>query len=367
MAMLGSMRGANWSARAVDRNSECARPAVRRRGTAWALAVSIAWGSAGCAPPPQATRPPAALAGTVLVDGSSTVAPVCEAAAEEFARRHAEVRTTVRVSGTGGGFKKFVKGETDVASASRPIRKAELEEAAANGVEFIELPLCFDAVTVVVHPENDWVDHLTVAELRTTWRPESAGKVLRWSDVRPGWPEAKIELFGPGRESGTFDYFTEAVVGKPGSSRDDYVAAEDDNRLVRGVAGGKYALGYFGYAFYAAFKDRLRAVPIRGEGAEAAVAPGEEGIRSGAYTPLSRPLFLYASKKSSERPEVAAFLTYFLANAADLARRKKYVPLTPQSYEALGRRFEERRTGTAFGGATAVGLSLEDLARREPK
>lgn len=372
MTMRSSGYGANRSRGAVDLDAPPDGRAGRLRlwnAAAWALSASLGLGSglAGCGPAPQSSTPPAPLAGAVLIDGSSTVAPVCQAAAEEFARRHAEVKTTVRVSGTGGGFKKFVKGETDAATASRPIRRDELDEAAANGAEFIELPLCFDALTVVVHPENDWVDHFTVAELKTMWAPESAGKILRWSDVRAGWPDEKFELYGPGRDSGTFDYFTEAVVGKPGKSRDDYVAAEDDNRLVRGVAGGKYAVGYFGYAYYAAYKDRLKAVAIRGDGAAAAVAPGEDGIRSGAYTPLSRPLFVYVSKKSAERPEVAAFVTYFLSNAGDFARRKKYVPLSSQLYEALGRRFEQRRTGTAFGGANAVGLSMEELGRREPK
>ena len=306
----------------------------------------------------------------ITIDGSSTVFPVSEVAAEEFQKVRKGVKVTVGTSGTGGGFKKFVRGETDVSDASRPILKREIDLAGENGVEYVELPICFDALTVVVSKDNDWVDHLSIAELKTMWDKDSKGKVTRWSDIRPGWPQEKFVLFGPGTDSGTFDYFTEAVNGKSGRSRDDYTASEDDNVLVRGVAGSKYGLGYFGFSYYAEHKDKLKAVPIRWDKGKVKepVAPSAKGILEGTYAPLSRPLFLYVNKKSAEtRPEVKAFVEFYLKNAAALARRKQYVPLPKNAYAMCQERFAKLQTGSGFGGEPEVGLPIEDILKRRPR
>jgi phosphate transport system substrate-binding protein len=306
----------------------------------------------------------------ITIDGSSTVFPVSEAAAEEFQKLNPRVKVTVGTSGTGGGFKKFVRGETDISDASRPILREEIDLAREHGIEYIELPICFDALTVVINKDNDWVDYMSTAELRKMWDKDSKGKVTKWSDIRKGWPDEKFILFGPGTDSGTFDYFTEAINGKSRRSRDDYTASEDDNVLVQGVIGNKYGLGYFGYAYYAGHKDKLRCVPILDEHGKAKkpVEPGAEAIRAGTYTPLSRPLFLYASKKSvEERPEVREFVEFYLKNAAALSRRKKYVPLPPKAYGMCQERFAKRQTGTGFGGKQEVGLPIEAILQREPK
>lgn len=332
-----------------------------------ALAV-LGTGLWGCAAQPQpgtTSRTDAAAAAPVRVDGSSTVAPLAELAAEDFQKAHPAIRVPISTSGTRGGFRKFVKGEIDIADASRPIDKGEIDQARANGIAFMELPLCFDAVTVVVNKDNDWARDMTVAELKTMWSKESQGKITRWSQVREGWPDEPFELFGPGKDSGTFEYFTEAI--KAGASRDDYVSSEDDNRLVRGLVDNKYALGYFGYAYFAAYKDRLTAVKIRPEPGKEAVAPGSDSIRNGTYVPLSRPLFIYVNRQAAERPEVAGFVTYFLDHAAALSARKKYVPLTPAAYAAIQKRFQERKCGTAFHGQPAIGLSMDALLQREPQ
>src|SRR5262245_58815006 len=268
----------------------------------------------------------------ITIDGSSTVFPISEAAAEEFQKKKPNVKVTVGTSGTGGGFKKFVRGETEISDASRPILQKEIDEAKAHGIEYIELPISFDALTVVISKDINWVDHMTTAELKKMWDKDSKGKVTKWSDLRQGWPDETFVLFGPGTDSGTFDYFTEAINGKSGRSRDDYTASEDDNVLVRGVIDNKFGLGYFGYAYYAAHKDKLKSVPILDEKGKAKkpVEPGAEAIRAGTYTPLSRPLFIYLNKKAvQERREVREFVEFYLENAAALARRKKYVPLPP--------------------------------------
>jgi len=342
------------------------------------LVAFLAGGLSGCSSQPDKTqkmdpKEPQPLqeadlaASTIRIDGSSTVAPVSILAAEEFRKKYKEVRVPITTSGTGGGFKKFVKGETDISNASRPILKAEIEEAAKNRIEFIELAICFDAITVVVNKNNDWATDLTVEELKTIWSKASEGKITKWNEIRAGWPEEKFELFGPGSDSGTFDYFTEAICGKAGDSRKDYVASEDDHRLVRGVADNKFALGYFGFAYYAAYKDKLTAVKVKGAKAKEAVEPWSESIRDGAYTPLSRPLFIYVNKASSARPEVDRFVLFFLDNAVSLASRKKYVPLPTEAYALVRKHYEERRIGSVFGGIPEVGLSIDALLHRERK
>jgi phosphate transport system substrate-binding protein len=312
----------------------------------------------------------AAATNVITIDGSSTVFPVTEAAADEFQKSKPGLKVTVGQSGTGGGFKKFVRGETDISNASRPILQKEIDEAKQHDVDYIELPICFDALTIVVSNDNTWVDHLTVAELKAMWDKDSRGKITKWSEVRKNWPDERFVLFGPGTDSGTFDYFTEAINGKSGRSRDDYTASEDDNVLVRGVAGNKNGLGYFGYAYYAAHKEKLKAVPILDTNGKTKTPtePSAEAIRAGTYTPLSRPLFIYVNKKSADtRADVREFVEFYLKNAAALARRKKYVPLPAGVYSMCQERFAQRKAGSGFGGQQEVGLPIEEILKREPR
>ncbi len=304
----------------------------------------------------------------IKIDGSSTVYPVTEAVAEEFNKAtKGKVKVTVGISGTGGGFKKFVRGETDISNASRPILAKEMEEAKKNGITYIELPVAFDALTVMVHPSNTWAETLTVAELKKIWEPEAQGKITNWNQVRPGFPDAPLKLFGAGADSGTFDYFTEAIVGKAKSSRGDFTASEDDNVLVQGIAGDKNALGFFGYAYYAENKDKLKAVAIDA-GKGKAVLPSEATVIDGSYYPLSRPIFIYVNKKSLDtRPEVKEFVEFYLKNAAKLAKEVKYVPLPAEAYEAAMKRFKAGKTGTVFGGTPEVGLTIHEVLKRELK
>jgi phosphate transport system substrate-binding protein len=309
-------------------------------------------------------------AAVIKVDGSSTVFPVTEAVAEEFQKETGgRVNITVGISGTGGGFKKFVRGETDVTNASRPILKEEMEQARQNGVEYVELPIAFDALTVVVNPQNDWVTSMTVEELKKVWEPAAQGKITRWNQIRPEWPDHEIALFGAGADSGTFDYFTEAVVGKAKSSRGDYTASEDDNVLVQGIEGNKYALGYIPYAYFEPHRDRMKPVAIVWEKnkVKEPVLPSPETVVGGTYNPLSRPLFLYVSRKSLDRPEVAQFVEFYLKNAPELTKEVKYLPLPGKAYEMALQRLSARQTGTGFGGAPEVGLPVEEILQRAPK
>ncbi len=305
----------------------------------------------------------------IKIDGSSTVYPVTEAVAEEFQKANKGVKVTVGVSGTGGGFKKFCRGETDISNASRPISKEEAAEAAKHGIEFMELPICFDALTVVVHSQNDWVNAMTIDELKKIWEPAAQGKITHWNHVRADWPNEKIHLFGPGSDSGTFDYFTEAVVGKAKSSRTDYTASEDDNVLVQGVERNRYALGYFGYAYYEAHAAKLKAVPIQWEKnkVKEPVAPSRENVLAGTYNPLARPLLIYVSKASASRPDVKEFVEFYLQDGPKLIQEVKYVPLPDNAYKTVLDRFQKRETGTAFGGSAEIGLSIEEILKRTPK
>ena len=308
----------------------------------------------------------------VKIDGSSTVYPITEAVAEEFQNSHGgTVKVTVGISGTGGGFKKFVRGETDISDASRPILKEELLLAKENKIEFIELPVAFDAITVMVNPKNTWVDYLTVAELKKIWEPDAQGKIMKWSQVRPGWPEEPIKLYGPGADSGTFDYFTEATVGKAKSSRGDYTASEDDNILVQGIKNDKSALGYFGYAYYAENNNVLKLVPIVPSGAQAtlinAVAPSPDTVISAKYQPLSRPVFIYVNKRSMDRVEVREFVDYYLKNAPKLVTEVKYIPLPGSAYDKGVARLKAGNTGTAFSGHADVAVHIDELFKRELK
>jgi phosphate transport system substrate-binding protein len=303
----------------------------------------------------------------VKVDGSSTVFPVTEAVAEDFQKmKKGAVKVTVGIAGTGGGFKKFCRGETDVSNASRPILKKEMDDCKAAGIEYIELPVAFDALTVVIHPKNSFIKQLTVAEMKKMWEPGAQGKVMRWNQVNPAWPDAPMKLFGPGADSGTFDYFTEAVVGKSKSSRGDFTASEDDNVLVQGVSRDTNALGYFGYAYYVENKDKLKAVPIVNEKGQA-VLPSLEAVEKGSYTPLARPIFIYVSTKALSKPEVREFTQYYMTHGAKLAKEVKYVPLPASAYKLAWEHVQKGKKGTVFGGVAEVGVTIEELLKREAK
>jgi phosphate transport system substrate-binding protein len=302
----------------------------------------------------------------VKVDGSSTVFPITEAVAEEFQKdTKGSVRVTVGISGTGGGFKKFCRGETDVQDASRPISTSEMEACRATGVQYYELPIAFDALTIAVSPLATWVDSITIAELKHMWEPSAQGRVVKWNHIRSSWPDLPLKLFGAGSDSGTFDYFTEAVVGKAKASRGDYTASEDDNTLVQGIANDKHALGYIPYAYYEPNKKRLKAVAV--EGGHGPVLPSRDTVENGAYQPLSRPLFIYVNAKSAGTPEIKGFVEFFLAQAPILVPQVKYVPLPRGAYELAVAHFKNGKLGTAFQGTSTVGLKIEDLLQREAK
>ena len=339
---------------------------VKALGLACLIGVALA-GCGGGNEPSGGNAPSGGgseLTGTIKVDGSSTVYPISEAVAEEFRKTHSGVRVTLASSGTGGGFKKFIAKEIEIADASRPIKKEEAEGAKAAGIDFIELPVAFDALAVVVNPENTWATDITVEELKKLWEPAADKKITRWSQVRAGWPDEEIKLYGPGTDSGTFDYFTDAIVGEEGASRADYTASEDDNVLVQGVAGDKHALGYFGMAYYDQNKDKIKAVPIK-SGAGEAMAPTAENVAAGTYQPLARPIFIYVSTAAMDRPEVKSFIEFYLDNAGKLVSEVGYVPLSDQVYELAKTRFTAKRTGSAFSGGSEVGVKLEDLLANE--
>jgi len=305
---------------------------------------------------------------SIKMDGSSTVFPIAEAVAEEFQiSKRGKVRVTVGMSGTGGGFKKFCRGETDMSNASRPILAEEMELCRKNGVKYIELPVAFDALTVVINPNNNWVkgNAMTVADLRKMWEPAAQGRINTWKQVRSEWPAEKLMLFGPGADSGTFDYFTEAVNGKSKASRGDFTASEDDNTLVSGVVNNKSALGYFGFAYYAAHKDKLRAVAI--DGGKGPVLPSIENVINGTYSPLSRPLFIYVRDSSATRPEVREFVQFMMKQGAALVGEVGYVPLPQNAYDLAWKHFENKKLGTVFGGHNQVGITIDQLLAMEAK
>lgn len=279
----------------------------------------------------------------VKIDGSSTVFPITEAIAEEFHKVN-PARVTVGISGTGGGFEKFCQGETDISNASRKIKDIEKEACKQKGIEFIELPVAYDALTVIVHPSNTWATSITVEELKKMWEPAAEGTITKWNQIRSSWPDAPLDLYGPGADSGTFDYFTEVINGKSAESRGDYTASEDDNVLVQGVTGDRNAIGYFGYAYYEANKDRLKAVAI--DSGNGPVMPSETTVNNGTYKPLSRPLYIYVSTRSADRPGVKAFIEFYLANAGTYAREVAYVALPAADYQSAQARFQNRETGS---------------------
>jgi phosphate transport system substrate-binding protein len=308
---------------------------------------------------------PAKVGGIVKVDGSSTVFPISEAVAEEF---RSKGDATVAASGTGGGFKKFCRGELDVTGASRPIKQSEADECKSAGIEFIELPVAYDGLAVVVNTKNDWVDHLTVAELKKMWEPEAQDKVGNWSQIRDGFPDKKLVLFGAGTDSGTYDYFTQAIVGKEHSSRGDYTSSEDDNTLVQGVAGDANAIGFFGFAYYVENKDKLKIVPIedgKDDNGKGPIAPSLESVADGTYQPLSRPIFIYVSVKALDKPAVQSFASFYVDQAAKLSGEVGYIPLPAKAYELVKQRLDAKKTGSAFAGGSQIGVTIEKLLESE--
>jgi phosphate transport system substrate-binding protein len=346
---------------------------MRNRIFSFAACIAIgALGSlSGCSGPSagendkagaQASGSSEKLSGNITIDGSSTVFPISEAVAEEFQTENQGVKVSVAQSGTGGGFKKFTKGETDISNASRPISTEEMAAAKANNVEFIEIPIAFDGLSIVVNPKNTWVDHLTVAELKKIWEPGST--VKNWSEVRAGWPNVPLKLYGAGTDSGTFDYFTKAIVGKEKASRSDYQSSEDDNTLVTGVAGDEGGLGYFGFAYYLENKTKLKIVPI--DGGSGPVTPSHETIGNGTYKPLSRPEFIYVAKRVADRPEVKAFISFHLGEMGQkLVEEVGYIALPKEAYVLGQKRFNDKKTGSLFAGTPQIGEKIEDILAKE--
>lgn len=306
-----------------------------------------------------------AMEGTILIDGSSTVAPITSAVAEEFLASFPKVRVPVGISGTGGGFKKFCVGETDISDASRPIKESEVELCKTNSIEYVELPVSFDGLAVMVNPANDFVDCLTKEELKKMWEPAAEGVVTSWKQIRADFPDEPISLYGPGTDSGTFDYFTEAIVGEEGSSRGDFLPSEDDNVLVQGVAGDENALGFFGLAYFEENQDKLKLVAI--DDGSGCVLPNTDTVSKGEYKPLSRPLFVYVNKaRIDENPAISSFISFYLENAKELSAEVGYIPLTDEIYQLAQSRYDNRVAGSVFEGlGSTVGVSLTDLLSKE--
>jgi len=303
--------------------------------------------------------PTIAAVDIVKIDGSSTVYPITEAVAEEF-QIETGIRVTVGVSGTGGGFKKFCRGDTVISNASRPIKAKEIEKCKAAGIDFIEIPVAYDAITVVINKRNDWAKEMTPMELKKAWEPAAQSKIIKWSQVREGWPDTPMKLYGPGADSGTFDYFTEAIVEESKAIRGDFTASEDDNVLVQGVSGDKGSLGYFGLAYYAENKNKLSAVAIKNSEGKF-IAPSLKTVMDGSYNPLSRPLFIYLNaKKSVSDPNVKKFIDFYLKHAAVLSTEVGYIPFSKAEYTAITNHYKTLKTGTAFK-KPAIGLSVQQM------
>ncbi len=302
--------------------------------------------------------------GRISIDGSSSVYPITEAVAEEYRRDHSDIRITVGVSGTGGGFKKFSRGETDISNASRPIKASEVKACAENGIEFIEVPVAYDGLAVVVSRDNEFVDHLTVEELKKMWEPAAQNKITSWKQIRSSFPDVPLRLYGAGTSSGTYDYFTEAIVGEAKSSRGDYTASEDDNVLVQGVSTDKGALGFFGLAYYEENKSKLKLVPIDAGKGGGPVYPTDSTVRTGVYAPLSRPEFIYINAKSANSKVIQDFIRFYMEQAPPLVKEVGYVPLPAEAYQLSYQRFVKKTTGSMFQNKSTVGADLVDLLRK---
>lgn len=344
---------------------------MKQAGVALAALVLAASPVAGvnAAPGGPAATDLRQLRGTVTLDGSSTVFPVSEAMAEEFQiSTGGNVRVTVGISGTGGGFKKFCAGETDISNASRPITASEIEQCKLAGIQYIELPVAFDGLSVLVSPKNDFVSSITVSELKKMWEPGAQGTITKWNQIRPEWPDREFRLYGPGADSGTFDYFTDAINGKEKASRGDFTASEDDNVLVQGIANDADALGYFGFAYYEENIDKLKLVAVDHEKGAGPVLPSKETIAGGSYTPLSRPIFIYVKTTSLDKPEVEAFVKFYMNSetAPTLINQVGYVPFPAEYYGYGAARVDARQAGTVFGGTPKLGATLADLFGMTP-
>jgi phosphate transport system substrate-binding protein len=305
----------------------------------------------------------------IIIDGSSTVFPLTDEVAKEFQTSEtskAQIQIKVGISGTGGGFRKFCRGETDINNASRPILTEEMKACKAANVKYVELPVAYDALTVVVNPKNNWAKDITIAELKKLWEPAAQGKITRWNQVRASWPDQPINLYGAGKDSGTFDYFTQAVVGKAKASRNDYRASEDDTVIVEGVEKDPNALGYFGYSYYEENQEELK--PLAIDSGKGAVLPSRETVRNAEYQPLSRPLFIYVNARSAQtKPDVRDFVDFYLSNARQYGKTVGYIPLPDEIYKIASTHFQNRKIGTVFAGQTHVNLKIEDLLHREAK
>ncbi len=320
------------------------------------------------APTPTLAKPTAVpIEGPVTIDGSSTVYPITEAVAEEFQKANPKTKVTVGIAGTGGGFKKFCAGETDVQDASRPISQSEIETCGKANIEYIELPVAYDGLAVLVNKSNTWATSMTVKELKKLWEPEAQGKITKWNQIRAEWPDKEIHLFGPGTDSGTFDYFTEVITAKAKSSRGDFQASEDDNVLVQGIANDPLALGYFGLAYYEENKDKLKLVAIDDEkdaNGKGPILPSTETVEKGTYQPLARPLFIYVKKSALDKPQVQAFIKFYLDNAAKLVKEVGYIALPADAYTLIAARFTQRKLGTMFTTPDATTMTIVELLKK---
>ena len=303
--------------------------------------------------------------GRISIDGSSSVYPITEAVAEEYRNDHPDIRVTVGVSGTGGGFKKFARGEIDISNASRPIKEPEIKACAENNIAFIEIPVAYDGLAVVINTTNEFVDYLTVAELKKMWEPAAQGKVKSWKQIRASFPDIPLRLYGAGTSSGTYDYFTEAIVGKSKSSRGDYTASEDDNVLVQGVSTDKGGLGFFGLAYYEENKTKLKLVGIDAGKGKGPVYPTDSTVRTGVYAPLSRPEFIYINSLSANSTVIQDFISFYLENAPVLVKEVGYVPLPEETYQLSFQRFQKRKLGSMFANKSTVGADLVGLMKED--
>ncbi len=304
----------------------------------------------------------------IKIDGSSTVFPITEGVAEEYQKENAGIKVTVGLSGTGGGFKKFCNGEIDISDASRPIKSSEAEACQKAGIEYIELPIAYDGLAILVNPENTWAKEITVAELKKLWEPEAQNKITKWNQIRTDWPNEEIHLFGPGVDSGTFDYFTGEIVGEEGKSRGDYTASEDDNVLVQGVATDKNALGYFGVAYYTQNQDKMKLVAVNDEdetNGTGAVLPNYDEVVKGTYQPLSRPIFIYVSIKALTKPEIKSFVDFYLANAGTMSKEVGYIALPDDVYSLVTERFKNNKKGSVYAADTEKGVTIKELLEKE--
>ena len=305
-------------------------------------------------------------AGTIKIDGSSTVYPITEAVAEDFQiAKRGKTRVTVGISGTGGGFKKFCRGEIDITDASRPIKQKEIDKCKRAGIQYIEMPVAFDALTVVINPKNNWSKTITVSELKKMWEPAAQNKITRWNQINPAWPNSEFKLYGPGADSGTFDYFTEAIVGKAKSSRGDFTASEDDNVLVQGVSRDKNGLAFFGFAYYVENQKKLSAAAV--DGGNGGIRPSVKTVEDGTYQPLSRPIFIYVNVKSAKRQEVREFIDFYMKKGPALVKEVQYFPLPKAVYALNLEHLDKNKAGTVFGGESKMGMKIEDVMKMEHK